>query len=501
MSTYLVIVLVALVVTFIITIAMSSTIIASTDVLFFIIVAACIVLLTNPDYSKEEFVNAITSFPNTIKKVGTKTQDEVTSIAQQTWSESISNELIFNDVSQYYTTFSHGSTSSLTSTPNTWIDLLNPKNRITFNKIDWAGGLAKGLNMGGGVRGMGPASMELGIPYIITQEFTIFYLCRYNSNPVTATGIKAVAAFANTKDNNGVLMEFNAASDSGLNVFQVTPRIRIAEKALTFEPFYANTQNLYLHTVVLTRQNGTYIAKYSVTTIDEKSALLNEYKATLPVTDPIFFSNRSIEIGDDIIKTSPLSLYALGVVKRGLLSKEVSDLGKYFQGVNLKLSVLAMNLYNLYGEVTMCPYDKPTCDACDNVNLANPNNILLASAECKRQLDKYCSAHPNEIGCECYKKENMTEPYCGYWKKMLQGAPTLCSVSEQVSAKTSESSSCEVTPTKPKPPSPPTPTPPACPVVTAPTKPLGFWDVMASIVGITPNPPPIDILAVKQNHA
>jgi hypothetical protein len=24
---------------------------------------------------------------------------------------------------------------------------------------------------------------------------------------------------------------------------------------------------------------------------------------------------------------------------------------------------------------------------------------------------------------------------------------------------------------------------------------------MASIVGITPNPPPIDILAVKQNHA
>lgn len=497
MSTYLVIVLVALVVTFLITIVLSSQIVASTDVLFFIIIAACIVVLSNPISTKEEFVNTITGFPNTIKKVGTNTQDEVASIAQQSWNESVATELMFNDVSQYYTTFSYGSIASLTNTPNTWVDLINPKNRIIFNKIDWAGGLAKGLNMGGGVQGMGPASMELGIPYSVTQEFSIFYLCRYNTNPIAGKGIKVLATFANTQSNNGVLMEIDAASDNGLNVFQITPRIRIADKDLTFEPFYANTQNLYLHTIVLTRSNGTYLAKYSVVVIDEKSALMNEYKATLPVSDPIFFSNRAIQVGDDTIKTSPISMYALGVVKRALLSKEVSDLGKYFQGVNLKLSTLAMNLYSLYGEVTMCPYDKTTCDACVDVNLANPNNILLASTDCKKQLDTYCSEHPNEIGCECYKNENLTQPYCGYWKKMLQGAPTLCSVSEQAAVIKPISTPTSCAPPPPPPhPKPATPLPAKPPAASCPThpKPLGFWDIMNSILGIVPNPPPSDML-------
>jgi hypothetical protein len=512
MSTYLVIVLVALVVTFLVTITLSSKIIASTDVLFFIIVAACIVFLSNPkSTSHEEYVNAITGFPNSIKKVGTKTQDEIDSIAQQTWSETITNEELFTDVSQYYSTFSYDSIASLTGSPNTWLDMKDPKNRITFNKIDWAGGLAKGLNMGGGARGMGPASMALGIPYGTNQEFTIFYLCRYNSNPVAASGINVVSTFANTQSNNGVLMEFDATSDNNLNVFQITPRIQIADKDMAFDPFYVNTQNLYLHAVVLTRQNGTYLAKYSVVTIDDKSALLNEYKQTLPITDPIFLSNKSIEIGDDKIKSSPLSLYCLGFVKRALLSKEIGDLGKYFLGINLKLSVLAVNLYNLFGEITMCPYDKVTCDACSTVNLANPNNILLASTDCKKQLDTYCSAHPNDIGCDCYKKENLTEPYCGYWKKMLQGAPTLCSVSEQVTAPVpaTDSGSCPVSssnltppptpalPTSHLPVSKPAPTPAAC----DPPKSLGFWDLMSSIVGFTPNPPPTDVLVFAPKTA
>ena len=492
MSTYLVIVLVALVVTFILTIAMSSTIIASTDVLFFIVVACCIILLTNPT-SKEEFVNALTDFPNTIKKVGTKTDDEVLSITQQTWNESILNEMVFGDVTQYYTTFSNRSISSLGTVLGTWIDLLDSKNKISFNKVDWAGGLAKGLNLGGGIKGMGPASMSLGIPYVIIQEFTIFYICRYNSNPTTGSAIKVLQTYANTQSNNGVLMEFDAASDSNMNVFLVTPRIRIADTSLILEPFYANTQNLYMHTVTFIRQNGNYVAKYSVTTIDEKTALMNEYKNTLSLTDPVFFSNRSIQVGDDTIKTSPISLYVLGFAKRAFSSKEVLELGKYFQGINLKLSTLAMSLYSLYGEVTMCPYDKATCDACVNVNLANPNNVLLAKADCKIALDKYCSAHPDDIGCECYKKENQAEPYCGYWKKMLQGAPTLCTIGEQAAANSllagsaSTDTVAKSTTTSVSNQSPAV----SCPQTQTPPKPKGFWEVMGNILGYGTNGIPI----------
>jgi hypothetical protein len=315
-------------------------------------------------------------------------------------------------------------------------------------------------------------------------------VCRYNSNPTAGSEIKVVSTFANSQSNNGVLMEFDVGSDNNLGVFQVVPRIRIADTTLTLESFYVNIQKLYMHTLTFSRQNGNYIAKYTVTTIDEKNALMNDYKNTLSVTSPIYFSNRNIEIGDDTVKTSPISLYAVGFAKRALDSKEILELGKYFQGIDLKLSALAMNMYGLYGEVTMCPYDKPTCDACVNVNLANPNNVLLAKADCKTALNKYCSAHPNDIGCECYKKENEAEPYCGYWKKMLQGAPTLCSIGEQVAASsllnttastaliaTAATSTNTVTPT--------------CPVSQAPPKPVGFWEIMSNILGYSTNATPI----------
>lgn len=52
-----------------------------------------------------------------------------------------------------------------------------------------------------------------------------------------------------------------------------------------------------------------------------------------------------------------------------------------------------------------CPYDTATCNACSTItNWLDPNQLMMASAECKAAVNSSCSTNSKEMMCKCWDR-------------------------------------------------------------------------------------------------
>lgn len=267
----------------------------------------------------------------------------------------------------------------------------------------------------GNNRLVGPFCNAMNIQFHNT--FTIVLACKHGNLLVDNTNneIELLKLYANSPNNNGLSMYIQKNSLQNVNnvqmgnlMFQYSSRdpfqcklnqnhekISFEKDVLTFYFIIKDTDHIRVAMMTEKNTNVEQILRFAVENSD------------------VTFSNKEFVLNR--LKNWNGNVYTLAMYNSALSDDDITGvyshvLSEYMKYVNPNF-IGMIKQYNdtlaLLQKFVSCPYDKGVCTACSTVNKWNSmEQVLGASADCKKAINEFCMANTNHTLCKCWNNQN-----------------------------------------------------------------------------------------------
>lgn len=262
---------------------------------------------------------------------------------------------------------------------------------------------------------IGPYSNNIGIKFHST--FTVILAFKNGNLMVgnTNSEIELLKMYANSPNNNGLCLYIK----NGSMVFQNNVQLG----SLIFQ--YANKQPqtcllgtkdtlMHLDKDILT---FIYIVKdvdnVRILYMNEKSNIIQQLLRINISNDDITFSNKELVINR--LLNWNANIYTFATYTKAMTDDEVTSFYNHVIAEHSKNSDAhysgILDKYNAtidyLNNFSKCPFDANTCNACSTVSSwVDGTQIPLASSDCKRAIDVYCTTNSQQPWCKCWDKSS-----------------------------------------------------------------------------------------------
>ena len=334
----------------------------------------------------------------------------------------------------YYSAFSY---NSYPRNGKTWFNIsnfFNRQNRVScpdvtlddtnaiFSESSANFSRENGFSFGSGTI-IGPKAFQLGIAG--NQSFSIFMTLNINAFDIHSDKqlmYELLRLPANTLNNNGLTIGFtpNIAEIGGMYGTNImvsygTQRAFASNTASGNQLIMINPAYTYL--LVLVKDNLD-ISLYMYPNIDNVSTsstntmtLIKGWK--IDPSEEVLFSNKECIVNK--YRNIYGRIYNLGFYNRVLDDNMISSIFLHTQSELQKSNQVLSNLANQIAQLQdqldqakACPFDQPTCDACQNIaDWTNTANIISSGDnDCHDAINTYCKANVRDPLCACWNPSN-----------------------------------------------------------------------------------------------
>ena len=279
-----------------------------------------------------------------------------------------------------------------------------------------------GFSFGSGVI-IGPKAFQLGIAG--NQSFTIFMTLTINAFDIHSdkqSVYELLRLPANTLNNNGINISFtpNIAEIGGMYgtnmmVSYGTQRAYASNAASGNQLIMINPAYTYL--LVLVKDNLD-ISLFMYPNIDNVSTsstntmtLIKGWK--VDPSEEVLFSNKECIVNE--YRNIYGRIYNMGFYNRALDDNMISSIFLHTQSELQKSNQVLSNLANQIAQLQSqldqakaCPFDQPTCDACQNIaDWTNTAHVISSGDnDCHDAINTYCKANIRDPVCACWNPSN-----------------------------------------------------------------------------------------------
>lgn len=256
----------------------------------------------------------------------------------------------------------------------------------------------------------GPYCNNLGIS--LQSTFTIFLACRHGDFIENAKEIELIKLYANSDNNNGIVLFIKANSVSTTNnihsgqlMFRfadsdsIVPCVmKPTDTSFTFDKL---TMSLFFIVKDVDKIRILYMVGGSTNINELASINISETNAT--------FSNKELVINR--FQNWKGSLFNFGVLPQASTDNRITDIYSHCYSEYLKATNTDfLSLLNDYNSVlnylqrfTKCPYDSSVCKKCNTVTKwTDINQVLNAPTECRKAIDEFCKVNTKHVMCKCW---------------------------------------------------------------------------------------------------
>lgn len=282
---------------------------------------------------------------------------------------------------------------------------------------------------------IGPPSHLLGIKG--NASFTIFMVCRFNrfNKPdkpdkpdKPGEHHELLKLYGNTDQNNGLLLTLEPqAHEKDAQIISVKwalqfgadPPLESAGSARNAKEgdkmLRLNITKPYMF-VVKKELKEISLTVHDMSTDASSDAIQVAIPATDVQDNNVLLSNKELRINQN--KMIDGVLFAFGVYNEALT--DVSNLHHHlFKELDKRTddfmdkARLMVAFQQELEQMRACPFDVNICRECADVDdWTNINEIVLSSDKCKKAIDEYCTANPNDSKCICWSEDKLKEPNC-----------------------------------------------------------------------------------------
>lgn len=337
----------------------------------------------------------------------------------------------------YNTSFNSGSYTVNNGTK--WNSIINPKGnkQLTFD-LTPIYAPQNGFFLGNN-RIVGPYSNSLGIEFLST--YTIMIACKHSNLVTNASSngneeIELIKLYANSPNNNGVVLYIQANSLSSENNVQVgslmlqyideSPIPCLIDKnhnyinfdrdVLTFYFIIKDTDNFRIQMMTETGSTISQILKFNVNNQD------------------VTFANKEVVINR--LKNWNGNLFNVAMFNSALSDDDVTKtynhvMNEYMKRVDPNFtSVISTynNTIDMVEELTKCPFGSTVCKNCQSVNRWYDINDVVNSAEpCKKSINEFCKSNPKHQWCKCWDSSSSlyNSVNCQLFRSIFTGKESL----------------------------------------------------------------------------
>ena len=314
----------------------------------------------------------------------------------------------------YYSVYSP---ASYISAPDKWYNLIDETKPLTFTEPSTKtsdGVLQSGIRLGHN-KIVGPECNQIGLAasgnYTIVFQVKVGRLVRGISDIELLT---MSCGSASSMDNKGMVLKlFNIRESKFMQTASMSLSMsNNAEQACTLDgnaDLPLNDKIIYCFTIVKTPTKA-YV--YMSTSIDPDVT-------TLLAADNLRMSSDFLNIKMEMNRFHNLdgSIYALGGYNVALSVDDVRTVHEYLFEMQRKMTdkdyVTALqrvaDAEKKYDDVSKCPLDASSCDACKDVKAWNSfDNIVTSDKDCLQSIDAFCSMPSNKkmSNCACWDDSN-----------------------------------------------------------------------------------------------
>ena len=270
---------------------------------------------------------------------------------------------------------------------------------------------------------IGPPSHLMGIKG--NSSFTLFMVVRFNRFNKPGERHELLKLYGNTVQNNGLLLTLEPQThEKDAQIISVKCGLQFGA-----DPFLESDKSVKEDNKML-RLNITkpymFVVKKELKSISltlhdmSSDASSDASQVAIPATDVqdnnVLLSNKELRINQN--KMLDGVLFAFGVYNEALM--DASNLHHHlFKELDKRTDSfmdrarLMVAFQQELEQMRACPFDVNICRECADVDdWTNVNEIVLSSDKCKKAIDEYCTANPNDSKCICWREDKLKDPNC-----------------------------------------------------------------------------------------